>query len=406
MLVLAIDTATPDLLVGVARGGGVLKERVIPGAKRHNEVLMPTVLEVLEAAGLELGDLEGIVVGVGPGPFTGLRVGMSTAAALGQALGIPVTGVCSHLAFVCRCAARTLVVTDARRREVYWSVVQGGEIVEGPQVQAPHSLEVQAEAVVVPECLAELLPAHLAQARRVEASPSTKGLVVAANFADPAPLTPLYLRRPDAKAPTIRISPAVPVPAASAQDEKPNDVRELQVSDAAACAFLEAVLFAGDSPWNEHMFKEEIASEYTTYFGLFDGEQLVGYAGIGMAGPEQAPEWEVHTIGVDPKLQGKGLGRRLLRLLLETSDAKGGDVFLEVRTTNAAAIGLYESEGFVGVGVRPRYYQPSGADALVMRRESTGARREADSGAAPRGAVPGSVNAHAPKARQEEENQR
>ena len=73
------------------------------------------------------------------------------------------------------------------------------------------------------------------------------------------------------------------------------------------------------------------------------------------------------TIGVDPAYQGQGIGRRLLASLLEFAD--GGVVFLEVRTDNEAAIGLYRSAGFVNVGLRKRYYRVSGADAYTMRRD-------------------------------------
>ena len=78
-------------------------------------------------------------------------------------------------------------------------------------------------------------------------------------------------------------------------------------------------------------------------------------------------EYEIHTIGVDPAYQGQGIGRRLLSELLEY--AAGGAVFLEVRTDNEAAIALYESVGFVNVGLRRRYYRASGADAYTMRRD-------------------------------------
>ena len=78
-------------------------------------------------------------------------------------------------------------------------------------------------------------------------------------------------------------------------------------------------------------------------------------------------EYEIHTIGVDPGYQGRGIGRRLLDEVLDI--AGDGVVFLEVRTDNDAAIGLYESAGFVSGGLRKRYYRVSGADAYTMRRD-------------------------------------
>ncbi len=97
---------------------------------------------------------------------------------------------------------------------------------------------------------------------------------------------------------------------------------------------------------------------------------LVGYAGLGVRRRRRrSAEAEIHTIGVDPAHQRRGIGRALLRGLLAVADAAGATVFLEVRTDNEAARALYEAEGFTVVGLRRRYYRPSGADAYTMRRE-------------------------------------
>jgi ribosomal-protein-alanine N-acetyltransferase len=140
-------------------------------------------------------------------------------------------------------------------------------------------------------------------------------------------------------------------------------------ADAPRCAELEELLFPGDDPWSAQAFRDEIGAGHV-YVGVRSGDRLVGYAGLAFtAGPPQ-PEAEVHTIGVDPAHQGRGLGRVLLHQLLAPADEVGATVFLEVRTDNAPAIGLYESEGFEIVGVRKRYYRPSGADAYTMRRDA------------------------------------
>ncbi|MCW2551421.1 MAG: ribosomal-protein-alanine acetyltransferase, partial [Mycobacterium sp.] len=142
----------------------------------------------------------------------------------------------------------------------------------------------------------------------------------------------------------------------------------LAVGDADRCAELEAQLFPGDDPWPAAAFVRELESKHNQYVAArLDGE-LIGYAGVSRLGRKPPYEYEVHTIGVDKRFQGQGLGRALLEHLLQIAD--GGTVFLEVRTDNAAAIGLYESVGFTVVGVRKRYYRVSGADAYTMRRES------------------------------------
>ncbi|MGH3967191.1 MAG: ribosomal protein S18-alanine N-acetyltransferase [Mycobacterium sp.] len=141
----------------------------------------------------------------------------------------------------------------------------------------------------------------------------------------------------------------------------------LTPADAARCAELEAQLFPGDDPWPQAAFVRELAAEHNRYVAARVDDLLVGYAGISRLGRTPPFEYEVHTIGVDPAHQGRGIGRRLLTELLEF--AAGGVVHLEVRTDNAAAIALYRSVGFTEVGVRRRYYRISGADAYTMRRD-------------------------------------
>ena len=112
-LVLAIDTATPAVTAGVVADGDLLAERVSVDARAHAERITPNVLAALAEAGLRMADLGAVVVGCGPGPFTGLRVGMATAAAYGHALGVPVHGVCSLDAIGGQTTGDMLVVTDA-----------------------------------------------------------------------------------------------------------------------------------------------------------------------------------------------------------------------------------------------------------------------------------------------------
>jgi ribosomal-protein-alanine N-acetyltransferase len=141
---------------------------------------------------------------------------------------------------------------------------------------------------------------------------------------------------------------------------------KLKPSDAARCAELESQLFEGDDPWPERAFLAELKAKHIHYVAARSDDKLVGYAGIARLGRTRPYEYEIHTIGVDPVYQGQGIGRRLVTQLLEL--ASDSVVFLEVRTDNAPAIALYESFGFVNVGLRRRYYRSSGADAYTMKR--------------------------------------
>jgi ribosomal-protein-alanine N-acetyltransferase len=138
-------------------------------------------------------------------------------------------------------------------------------------------------------------------------------------------------------------------------------------ADAARCAELESQLFDGDDPWPARAFLAELEAKHNHYVAARADDKLVGYGGIARLGRKRPYEYEIHTVGVAAAYQAQGIGRQLLTELLEY--ANGGTVFLEVRTDNEAAIALYESAGFVRVGLRRRYYRASGADAYTMRRD-------------------------------------
>ena len=128
-------------------------------------------------------------------------------------------------------------------------------------------------------------------------------------------------------------------------------------------------LFNDDDPWSERIFLSELRHANNHYFGAYtDDDTLVGYAGLAVNGRAPDFETEVHTIGVDTAWQCKGIGKGLLRAMLRIADRHKAPVFLEVRTDNLRAQQLYERHEFTRVGIRKGYYQPSGADALVMRR--------------------------------------
>ena len=197
-VVLGIDTSGL-VCAGVAVGGAVVASGVVPDTRAHAERLMPLVQQVMTDAGLTLSQVDRIAVGVGPGPFTGLRVGVVAAITLGEALGVPVRGVCSLdvLAHQADDAQDEFVVaTDARRKEWYWASYQAdGERAAGPFVSAPDQLPDLPKVGPVTERPIELDAGVLA--------------AIADSLPD-AGLEPLYLRRPDAEVPTARKSTLLP----------------------------------------------------------------------------------------------------------------------------------------------------------------------------------------------------
>lgn len=144
------------------------------------------------------------------------------------------------------------------------------------------------------------------------------------------------------------------------------ELREAVVDDLDAIWALESAVFGAEA-WSREMMREELVADHRRYLVLVDAAGAVqGYAGLLVVGAEG----DVQTIAVVPEARGGGHGRRLMDALLDEALSRGvREVFLEVRADNPVAQSLYRSLGFAEIGVRPRYYQPDGVDAVVMKLE-------------------------------------
>jgi tRNA threonylcarbamoyl adenosine modification protein YeaZ len=233
VLLLAFDTATPAVTVALHDGATVIAQYTEVDARRHGELLAPGIVRVLAEAGRDRTELTDVAVGVGPGPFTGLRVGLVTAVSLGDALGLPVHGICTLDVLAAQAVAegiggpagatagggpgggfdgRFAVAIDARRKEVYWATYQVREgddpvRVAGPDVDWPHVLAPEVAGFPVagegpakypgsfPDPASPLLPSAAALASLAVARLRDGGEIL--------PPHPLYLRRPDAVEPAV-----------------------------------------------------------------------------------------------------------------------------------------------------------------------------------------------------------
>ena len=232
MLVVGFDTATPAVSVALHDGERVVCEAFAVDARRHGELLAPMIAKVMADAGASRADLTAVAVGVGPGPYTGLRVGVVTARVLGAVLGIPVHGVCSLDVIAAGPSASMapgrefLVATDARRKEVYWAryAAARGRL-EGPLVGSAGSIAGAAElaaagngAQLYPAAFGEIIAPAYPDARTLCAIVAGRlGGQAGPSPAGPAPAAPpllaaepLYLRRPDARepGPPKRVTPS------------------------------------------------------------------------------------------------------------------------------------------------------------------------------------------------------
>ena len=212
---LAFDTATPAVTVAVHDGAAALSSSTVIDARRHGELLAPAIDGVLREAAVDRRELTDIAVGVGPGPYTGLRVGLMTARTIGSVLGLRVHGVCTLdvLAYECRLDEPFIVAVDARRKEVYWARYGVDHRRETDlAVDKPADVEVGGlpavgqGALLYPEAFPDERPPTYPSAT-VLGQLAAERLAAGETLAPP---DPLYLRRPHAAAPGPRkqVTPA------------------------------------------------------------------------------------------------------------------------------------------------------------------------------------------------------
>jgi tRNA threonylcarbamoyladenosine biosynthesis protein TsaB len=208
VLLLAFDTSTPAVTVAIHDGSSLLAERTVVDARRHGELLAPAIAGALADAGCAVTDLTQLAVGVGPGPFTGLRVGVVTALAMADALGVRLDGVCS-LDVLAADVARNgspepfLVATDARRHEVYFAVYDGAaRRTAGPEVAKAADIGWSGAAYGAGALLYKDVFGSAAGPELPSAA--TLAALVATGRAELLAPVPLYLRRPDAVEPGAR----------------------------------------------------------------------------------------------------------------------------------------------------------------------------------------------------------
>ncbi|HEY9522705.1 MAG TPA: tRNA (adenosine(37)-N6)-threonylcarbamoyltransferase complex dimerization subunit type 1 TsaB [Thermopolyspora sp.] len=207
MLVLAFDTATPAVTAALHDGSSPLAERTTVDARRHGELLAPAIEAVLAASGAALSDVTAIVAGAGPGPYTGLRVGLMTAQALSSVTGAPAYGICTldALAYATKRTGPFLVATDARRKEVFWAAYQDFRTRStDPAVDLPGVLPGELPVVGAG---GRLYAEMIGPERVAEPEFPTAGALAALAVERMAaglpldPARPIYLRRPDARIP-------------------------------------------------------------------------------------------------------------------------------------------------------------------------------------------------------------
>ena len=322
---LAIDTSTSRTTVAVVKNGKVLASLHHDDPVAHGEVLPRLVAQLLQTE----NSIDEVVIGMGPGPFTGLRVGIVFGQSFAFARNIPWRGICSLDSMAAEInVPRFIVAIDARRKELFWAQYENGVRVNEPQVALEKVVErfalpIYREGDVFPS--AAMMPGISGHIRE-----------------------PIYIRRPD----------AYPTPEGVT-------FRAMNTMDLITVASLEKAIYAVEDPWSIDQFKEELASKDRYYLVAEKAGVVVGYCGAMLAG-ELA---DILTITVDSSLRRNGIGREFLKRLIDWARNKKVEaLMLEVRVGNDAAQPLYTSNGFYPLNIRKDYYGP-GLDARVMRKD-------------------------------------
>ena len=203
MNVLAIDTSV-GVSVAILRNDGEVFQSEAVDHGMQGELTAELISQVVVQAGLEIPEITNVVVGVGPGPFTGLRVGLVTAGVFAHARDIPIQGICSLDAIAFDFAKPCVVVTDARRKELYWAQYDGLRI-GNPQVSKPDVLAAQFPDSLFVGPGAQLYPDSIS-GEVIELRASSLAKLFVSGTAQLVDVSPMYLRKPDAVEPTTRKS--------------------------------------------------------------------------------------------------------------------------------------------------------------------------------------------------------
>ena len=327
--VLAIDTSTSRTSVALIAGDKVLFNDFHDDPLAHGEVLPVLVAKAMsQNVGIDL-----VAVGMGPGPFTGLRVGIAFAQSFALGMNLKWHGVCSLDAMAASITEKDfLVSTDARRKERFWAHYKDGKRVNEPQVGKASELE-KLGLPIFNE--GDYFPDPIALAK----------LAISQVSID----QPIYVRKPD----------AYPLPANV-------KFREFTSLDLVPATAMEKVIY-GKSGWSAAQFKEEFAKapKDAYYIAAESDGELIGYAGIYYVSDFA----DVHTITVAADHRRKGIGREFLKRLINWARVKKAEaIMLEVRVGNEEALPLYVQNGFTEINRRPNYYGP-GLTAIIMRKE-------------------------------------
>ncbi len=376
MKILGIETATGSSSVALVDSRRLVTSARRLGTRGHGSFLVPAIDFCFEQAGWRPEQLDAVVVDVGPGLFTGIRVGVATAQGLAASLGVPVLGASSLDALAVRATTGHRYIwsmVDVRRGEVAvagYRPVPGGVALDSPSRLVGYDhvrgmLESSTEPVLmVGEW--EVLPSSTRRSLRAVRTgrpvhPEADALIEVAwpriergEFDNPRDVRPVYMRAPDVTLGSVhRRDGGLWVQAGEVL------IRDMTVEDLDQVLELEAETF--QSPWTRSVFEEELATDGRTYLVAEMAGIIVGFGGLMLVGGGA----HVNTLAARRPSRPAAVGTRLmLEMVARGLDGGAEHLTLEVRASNHRAQDFYRKFGMAPVGVRKHYYQDE--DALVM----------------------------------------
>ena len=383
MNILAIESSGAVASAAIMKSGEILSEYTINNGKTHSHTLLPMIEEIMDKCGMTAKDIDYIAISSGPGSFTGLRIGISTAKGLAlggdiedsELAGKPCVAVSTLEAMAYNlCEAEGVYicpVIDARNDRIYsglywfWIDDDGNYRAESAIPDGVFEIDKYLERLSsVNHGIIFIGDGIGAIKKKIDET----GIMYSfasrhKNFPRAASLAIIAEKKIE-EGDIVTADELSPDYMAKSQAERLR-FRRMEHKDIEAVAAIESVSII--PPWSKASFEEAIEKEETYYLVCEAGGKIKGYAGMWIA----ADEAEITGVAVEPESRGTGLGKDIVRHLLEKGQELGvKSFFLEVRKSNDKAIAVYEKCGFERVGERKDFYREPDEDAVVMRCRS------------------------------------
>jgi len=366
LLLLGIDSSSERAVICLGRKGEVIAEQTLPTYSSSGQII-PVVDKLLRKIGLRIQDLEAVAVSLGPGSFTGLRIGLSVAKSLSFALNIPLIGIptleswvypVSKKGILCplskaygnRYYARFYIKRKNVRPLSEYLFLPLSDIIQKANEFSPEKVtfilrnEEIAEKIGKTKTLSFVLLKKLSLLKALLKSAEEK--IQKGETKEMTSLLPLYISPP------------------KVGNEADLNIRPMRKEDIPEVSQIEKLSFP--TPWSPSAFFAEIDKKGFAFYWVIEYQhKLVGYGGYWKVGSEA----HLVNLAIHPALRRRGFGEKLLRHLLRDIQNRGlAIITLEVRQSNLAACRLYEKLKFKKIAIRPHYYTDTGEDAIVYWR--------------------------------------